>query len=66
MSVTTQAFGQTDVGRKRQHNEDSMLVEAGLGLYIVRETLRMMNGDIKAYSAGEGRGSTFTIRLQGG
>ncbi|HEY8209072.1 MAG TPA: Stp1/IreP family PP2C-type Ser/Thr phosphatase [Myxococcaceae bacterium] len=27
----------TDVGRKRQHNEDSMLVESQLGLYIVAD-----------------------------
>ncbi|HZH75804.1 MAG TPA: protein phosphatase, partial [Archangium sp.] len=35
--MTTEAFGQTDVGRKRQHNEDSMLVDASLGLFIVAD-----------------------------
>ena len=37
MSLTTEAFGGTDVGRKRQHNEDAMLVDASLGLYIVAD-----------------------------
>jgi PPM family protein phosphatase len=29
--------GQTDVGRKRDHNEDSLLVDEGLGLFIVAD-----------------------------
>ena len=37
MSLTTEAFGLSDVGRKRQHNEDAMLVESSLGLYIVAD-----------------------------
>lgn len=37
MALTTEAFGLTDVGRKRQHNEDAMLVEPQLGLYIVAD-----------------------------
>lgn len=37
MPLTTQAFGQTDVGKKRQHNEDAMLVDAGLGLFVVAD-----------------------------
>lgn len=35
--LTTQAHGKTDVGRKRQHNEDAMLVDPALGLYIVAD-----------------------------
>ncbi len=35
--LTTEAYGATDVGRKRQHNEDAMLVDPGLGLYIVAD-----------------------------
>ncbi len=35
--VTSEAHGKTDVGRKRQHNEDAMLVDPQLGLYIVAD-----------------------------
>ena len=35
----------------------------GLGLFIVRSIVRRHGGEIVAESAGEGRGSTFTIRL---
>ncbi len=35
--LSTEAFGKTDVGRKRQHNEDAMLVDPALGLYIVAD-----------------------------
>lgn len=35
MEVT--AFGLTDVGRQRQHNEDTFLVEEGVSLYLVAD-----------------------------
>jgi serine/threonine protein phosphatase PrpC len=37
LSLSTAAYGCTDVGRKRQHNEDAMLVDTQLGLYIVAD-----------------------------
>ncbi len=37
MPLTTEAFGLSDVGKKRQQNEDAMLIEPGLGLYIVAD-----------------------------
>lgn len=37
MALSTQAFGLTDIGRKRQHNEDSMLVDSALGLFVVAD-----------------------------
>lgn len=38
----------------------------GLGLYIVKETATRIRGKVEARSAGEGRGSTFIVRLPGG
>jgi signal transduction histidine kinase len=35
----------------------------GLGLFIVRSIVRRHGGEVMAESAGEGRGSTFSIRL---
>jgi signal transduction histidine kinase len=35
----------------------------GIGLALVRNLVQMHGGDVSAYSAGEGRGSTFTITL---
>lgn len=37
MALTTQAYGLTDVGRKRQQNEDAILMDAALGLYAVAD-----------------------------
>jgi serine/threonine protein phosphatase PrpC len=37
VAFTTEAFGLTDVGRKRQHNEDAMLVDPALGLFVVAD-----------------------------
>ncbi|HZW89677.1 MAG TPA: Stp1/IreP family PP2C-type Ser/Thr phosphatase [Myxococcaceae bacterium] len=37
MALTAEAYGLTDVGRKRQHNEDSFAVDPDLGLFIVAD-----------------------------
>ncbi len=36
-AFTIRAVGQTDVGQRRDHNEDSYLVDEGLGLFIVAD-----------------------------
>ena len=35
--MQVQAFGVTDVGRKRKHNEDALLADDDLGLYVVAD-----------------------------
>ncbi len=35
----------------------------GLGLFLVRQRIEAAGGEVTAYSQGEGKGSTFTIRL---
>ncbi|WP_353405047.1 hybrid sensor histidine kinase/response regulator [Duganella hordei] len=37
----------------------------GIGLALVRNLVQMHGGEVSAYSAGEGRGSTFTLTLPG-
>lgn len=44
-------------GAERRHG-------TGLGLYIARTLARSVEGDLRAESAGEGRGSTFTLWLR--
>lgn len=36
-TVTIEARGITDVGRRRDHNEDALLVDEGLGLFVVAD-----------------------------
>lgn len=35
----------------------------GIGLFLVRSLIEMHGGSVKAWSAGEGRGTTFTVML---
>ena len=37
MALTAEAYGLTDVGRKRQHNEDAFAVDGELGLFVVAD-----------------------------
>ena len=37
MALTAEAYGLTDVGRKRQHNEDAFAVDSDLGLFVVAD-----------------------------
>ncbi|HEY4119365.1 MAG TPA: hypothetical protein VGM56_15970, partial [Byssovorax sp.] len=37
MALEISAYGQTDVGRKRKNNEDSLLLDAELGVYAVAD-----------------------------
>jgi len=37
VALTAEAYGLTDVGRKRQHNEDAFAVDSDLGLFVVAD-----------------------------
>ena len=37
MSMNFRAFGLTDIGRKRKHNEDSFVIDLGEGLFVVAD-----------------------------
>jgi two-component system CheB/CheR fusion protein len=52
-----QRFTQADSSTTRAHGG------LGLGLAIARQLIELHGGSIKASSAGEGRGATFTIQL---
>ncbi|HEX6121990.1 MAG TPA: GAF domain-containing protein, partial [Ktedonobacterales bacterium] len=52
-------FSRTDSARASQ------IRGTGLGLYICRQILRAMEGDIWLYASAPGRGSTFAIALPG-
>jgi PAS domain S-box-containing protein len=50
-------FRQADQTTGRQHSG------LGLGLAIVRHLVELHGGEVKAYSPGEGQGTTFTVTL---
>jgi signal transduction histidine kinase len=50
-------FRQADSASTRRHSG------IGLGLAIVRHVVELHGGSVKAYSAGEGKGATFTVTL---
>lgn len=49
----------TQSGRRGTAGEPT----TGLGLYLSRKIIRHQQGDLQAYSAGTGKGATFTISL---
>jgi two-component system CheB/CheR fusion protein len=51
------AFAQAETGVRRKFGG------LGLGLYISKAIVEMHGGSIRAYSAGRGKGATFTIKL---
>jgi signal transduction histidine kinase len=57
MGKVFQAFHQLDSGLTRRY------AGTGLGLSICRKLTQLLNGDIRAESAGAGKGSTFTLSL---
>ena len=56
--MTMEAYGLTDVGRKRQHNEDSMLVDPSLGLYVVDKRSGQL---VQSWNPGDGITSRPTL-----
>jgi len=37
MAMNFRAFGLTDIGRKRKHNEDSFVIDLSEGLFVVAD-----------------------------
>ena len=71
LSVRDSGLGlpRTDVGRlfhmftQLQHTKAHSQGGLGLGLALVRKLVELHGGSVRAHSAGEGLGSTFTVEL---
>lgn len=57
MEYVFDRFRQADSSITRKHGG------MGLGLAIVKQLVELHGGSVRAYSAGEGRGATFTVTL---
>ncbi|MDF2460067.1 MAG: pph, partial [Nitrospira sp.] len=52
MAITRLHFAQTDIGRKRSHNEDCYAAEPALGLYVVCDGMGGGNaGEVASHMA---------------
>ena len=52
MTITRLHFAQTDIGRKRSHNEDCYAAEPALGLYVVCDGMGGGNaGEVASHMA---------------
>src|SRR5947208_642929 len=56
------AWGQTDVGSKRDHNEDSFLVAIDLGLFVIADGMGGHQGGDRAYLGHVGDSRAYLYR----
>jgi serine/threonine protein phosphatase PrpC len=60
MMVTIESAGITDVGRRRDQNEDSLFIDDGMGLYVVADGMGGHKaGEVASKLSGKGRPQPF-------